>query len=99
VERHYEAVADALRAYLESADGIPALERTTTELLWSLPPRLSEGGLRRRVHEVLGEADLVKFAKLRPSSDEAEAYLGRALDLLERWHAAAPAVEELDAAR
>lgn len=99
VERHYEAVADALRAYLESADGIPALERTTTELLWSLPPRLSEGGLRRRVHEVLGEADLVKFAKLRPSSDEAETYLGRALDLLERWHAAAPAVEELDAAR
>jgi hypothetical protein len=99
VARHYEAVADALRDYLEAADGIPARERTTTELLWSLPPRLAEGGVRRRLQEVLGDADLVKFAKLRPSSDAAAAYTARARDLLERWHRAAPVGEELDAIR
>ena len=99
VARHYEAVADALRDYLEEADGLPARERTTTELLWSLPPRLAEGGLRRRVQEVLGDADLVKFAKLRPRPDEAASYTTRARDLLERWHRAARAGEELDALR
>lgn len=99
VERHYEAVADALRAYLEEAEGIPAPERTTTELLWSLPPRLAEGGLRRRVQEVLGEADLVKFAKVRPPAEQAADYTARARDLLERWHRAAPVSEEQDAVR
>jgi hypothetical protein len=99
VARHYEAVADALRDYLEEADGLPARERTTTELLWSLPPRLAEGGLRRRLQEVFGDADLVKFAKLRPRPEEAAAYTTRARELLERWHRAARAGEELDALR
>jgi hypothetical protein len=99
VARHYEAVADALRDYLEEADGLPARERTTTELLWSLPPRLAEGGLRRRLQEVFGDADLVKFAKLRPRPDEAATYTTRARELLERWHRAARAGEELDALR
>jgi hypothetical protein len=99
VARHYEAVADALRDYLEEADGLPARERTTAELLWSLPPRLAEGGLRRRVQEVLSDADLVKFAKLRPNPGEAASYTARARDLLERWHRTAPAGEELDAIR
>ncbi len=99
VARHYETVADALRDYLEAADGIPARERTTSELLWSLPPRLAEGGLRRRVQEVLGDADLVKFAKLRPLPAEAASYTARARDLLERWHRAAPVNEEFDAVR
>jgi len=99
VARHYQAVADALRDYLEEADGLPARERTTTELLWSLPPRLAEGGLRRRVQEVLSDADLVKFAKLRPNPGEAASYTARARELLERWHRAPPAGEELDAIR
>ncbi|HWB42759.1 MAG TPA: hypothetical protein VG500_15970 [Gemmatimonadales bacterium] len=99
VARHYEAVADVLRDYLEAAEGLPARERTTTELLWSLPPRLAEGGLRRRIQEVLGEADLVKFARLRPTPPDAEAYAIRARELLDRWHRAAPAGEELDAVR
>jgi hypothetical protein len=99
VARHYQEVADALRDYLELADGLPARERTTTELLWSLPPRLAEAGLRRRVLDVLGEADLVKFARLRPIAGEATGFSGRARDLLERWHRAAPAGEKLDAVR
>ena len=99
VARHYESVADALRDYLEAEHDIPARERTTTELLWSLPPRLAEGGLRRRVQEVLGDADLVKFARLRPRPDEAAGYTTGARDLLERWHRAARVSEEQDAIR
>jgi hypothetical protein len=99
VERHYEAVAGALREYLVAAEEIPAPERTTTELLWSLPPRLAEGGLRRRVQDVLGAADLVKFALRRPAAEEAAAFSRSARELLDRWHLATAAQEQLDAVR
>jgi hypothetical protein len=98
VERHYESVAHALRQYLESAENIPAPERTTTELVWSLPPRLAEGGLRRRVQEVLGAADLVKFARGRPGVADAASYTRAARELLDRWRQAA-ALEDRDAVR
>ena len=99
VERHYEAVADALREYLTAAEDIPAPERTTTELLWSLPPRLAEGGLRRRVQDVLGAADLVKFALQRPAGEEAAGFTRGARELLDRWHLAAAGKEEMGAVR
>jgi hypothetical protein len=94
VARHYEAVADVLRGYLEDAAEVPARERTTSELLWTLPPRLSEGGLRRRCREVLGEADLVKFARVRPEPDEADSFLHQSRDLLTGWRSAAESSED-----
>ena len=84
-DRHYEATVDVLRDYLESAEELPARERTTTELLWSLPPKLSEGGLRRRAQLVLSEADLVKFARRRPDLTSAGSFLSDARELLEHW--------------
>jgi hypothetical protein len=86
----YAAGAEVLRAYLEAAEGLPARERTTSELLWALPPRLGEGGLRRRLHQVLGRADLVKFARARPTPADAAEFLADARELLSRWHLAAP---------
>ncbi len=96
---YYEAVADVLRGYLEAAEDLPARERTTSELLWALPPRLAEAGLRRRLQDVLGEADLVKFARARPGPAEALVYVREARSVLERWHAASAPGEALDAAR
>jgi hypothetical protein len=87
VARHFEAVADALRDYLEAAQDVPARERTTTELLWSLPPHLLEGTLRQRYGAVFDEADLVKFARRRPGSAAATRFLREAHGLLDRWHA------------
>jgi hypothetical protein len=84
VVRHYEAVADALRDYLE-AHGVPARERTTSELRWALPPALLAGSTRRRYEEVFGAADLVKFAHWRPGAGEAEVFLGAARELLNGW--------------
>jgi hypothetical protein len=100
VERHYESAADTLRDYLEAAEEIPARERTSTELLWSLPPRLMEDGLRRLTAQVLGDADLVKFARSRPDAAAAAAHLREARELLSRWHQAAiERPEEADAIR
>jgi hypothetical protein len=85
VTRHYEAVADALRDYLEAAADIPARERTTTELRWSLPAHLLDGRLGRRFESQFDEADLVKFARRRPAAREARAFLVDARELLDGW--------------
>ena len=99
VAEHYESVVDTLRDYLEAAEAIPARERTSSELLWGLPPRLTEGGLRGLAAELLDEADLVKFARSRPDAEAAAGHLVQARALLRRWHEAAPAESEADAVR
>ena len=87
VARHYAAVTDVLRDYLET-HGIPARERTTTELRWAMPPALVAGASRRRFEDLFDAADLVKFAHWRPGAAEAGAFLLAARELLTRWHAA-----------
>lgn len=96
VARHYEAVTDTLRDYLESR-GVPARERTTSELRWQLPPAMLAGGVRHRFEEVFDDADLVKFARWRPDPATAETFLGSARDLLARWRRVRASEEALDA--
>lgn len=95
--RHYEAVTDVLRDYLESAEAVPARERTSAEILWSLPPHLSEGELRERLRGILEQADLVKFARLRPGKAEAGQFLERCRALLQDWHQTNAATSVSDA--
>jgi hypothetical protein len=96
VDRHYEAVADVIRRCLEEAHGVPALERTTAELTWALPPVLADDGLRDRCAAILADADLVKFARRRPDEADAARLLRAARDLLDAWRAAAPVVRETE---
>ena len=93
VARHYDLVTDALRDYLELAEGVPARERTTTELRWSLPPHLLDGALAARYGAVFDESDLVKFARRRPGASAAATFLEDARGLLDRWHDARRAGE------
>jgi hypothetical protein len=92
VDLQYVAAIDVLRDYLGAAEEIPARERTSSELLWSMPPRLTEGGLRRLTSQLLNEADQVKFARRRPDSAAAAAHLRDARELLRRWHETADAI-------
>ena len=84
VARHYAEVTDVLRDYLE-AHGVPARERTTSELRWALAPRVLAGRGRRRFETVFDAADLVKFAHWRPGVDDAEEFLMAARELLASW--------------
>ncbi len=84
VARHYAEVTDVLRDYLE-AQGVPARERTTSELRWALAPGLLAGRGRRRFETVFDAADLVKFARWRPGADDAEGFLVAARELLASW--------------
>jgi len=98
VARRYAEVADSLRDYLAAAEGVPARERTSTELLDVLPFHLRDEELRRASMRVFGEADLVKFARRRPGRDAAAAFLGEARALLAAWREAATR-ETADAVR
>ena len=91
VERHYDETADVIRRYLEDAFDVPAVHRTTSELRRALPGALRGGGPGRDVIALLGEADLVKYARLRPDPRTARAFLDRTDALVARWPAAAAA--------
>ena len=99
IEAHYESVAQTLRQYLEDAYQVGALERTTAELVWALPPELGRGGLRDACREILAEADLVKFAEARPNPAAAAEFLRHARELLDAWHRAAAAEKGAHAVR
>lgn len=84
----YDEVTAALRRYLEDAHGVRAMRRTTSELARALPAVLGADGRGTELRTLLARADLVKFARLRPSRDEAAAFIVRAVALLDAWHAA-----------
>lgn len=86
VTLHYERVADVLRRFLEDGLGVRTSDRTTEELVWSLAQGLSEDGQREECLALLEEADLVKFARLRPDEAAAARFLARAHALLDSWH-------------
>lgn len=98
VDRHYDGVTHVVRRYLEDAYGIPALERTTGELVWALPPVLADGGLRDRCAAFLADADLVKFARHRPDDADAAHLIRAARELLGAWRDAAPPAATLESA-
>lgn len=92
VARFYDDVTDVLRRYLEAEYGVPAVHRTTPELLRTLPAALA--GSAPATAAALGEADFVKFARLRPRADAAGAFLVRASALLDEWHSATPSTHD-----
>ncbi len=75
-------IGDALRDYLADGWGVTARERTTLELLSSLPERLRAE--RTGLLSVLSAVDLAKFARLAPDPGEVPGLAGRALTTLER---------------
>jgi hypothetical protein len=76
-----------LRRYLEEGHGIAALERTTAELIRALPSTPADARLNDRCGALLGEADLVKFARARRDTQAAERFARDARALLDGWHA------------
>jgi hypothetical protein len=81
----YTQLGDALRAYIETVYHIPAMESTTREVLRDMKLEQIDPTLSRYCEQVLRQADMAKFAKYKPSSDQAledcsqaEAFLQRA---------------------
>jgi hypothetical protein len=79
----YSKLGDSLRLYLERVYQIPALESTSRELIDDLHREAAPEPLINRTKTVLREADMVKFAKFTPSSDQAQKALEEANKFLD----------------
>lgn len=84
----YAGVADVVRDCLLEVGAIPHQGLTSAEVAVALPLSLAAGDLRIRCETVLQDADLVKFARVRPDFSAAEAQIARTRALLEAWKAA-----------
>jgi hypothetical protein len=86
---HYTLIADCIRTYVQGRYGIPALDRTTYELLTAMrqapsdSPDAIDPGHISLFHDLLTEADAVKFAKLRPPIQQAWEALSRARHIVD----------------
>ena len=85
----YVDLSDTLRVYMARRMGLHAPERTTAEVVAALRRRPEVGAqAARRLHEVLKQADLVKFAGAHPTPDASASVLSTAQDVLRALEAA-----------
>lgn len=80
----YIDLGDAIRQYYESLYNLPALESTSRELLTMLKNGAIDEDLVADTRAVLQEADMVKFAKFKPTQKQADRALSKAYNFLER---------------
>jgi hypothetical protein len=70
VKEYYSRLTDILRLYLEKRFDFPALESTTPEILYQINRYISGVEILSNLKYILEFADLVKFAKQIPLSNE-----------------------------
>ncbi len=80
---YYTELTDILRRYIEARFTIPALESTSAEILHDL---LGIPGVNREAWDLVGQvlmlADMVKFAKEKPSPQKNEESLERGIEFV-----------------
>lgn len=69
-KEYYTSLVDILRVYLERRFGINAMEMTSTQILSSLRSNPETRDNQPRIKQILEIADFVKFANVRPMSDD-----------------------------
>ncbi len=82
-------VADLVRVTLVQVGALPHQGLTTPEVPPQLPPSLARGDLANRCRGLLSDADLVKFAKVKPDRAAASSHVSLARGLFEAWRDAA----------
>lgn len=74
----YSTIIEAVRIYLKKVYSIPATEATTTEIMSEARKSSLPADARDRLWALLGEADLVKFAKHVPTEEEKSEFIEKA---------------------
>jgi hypothetical protein len=103
IKSYYSELTDIARTYIEEEIHIPAMESTTSELIVSLRNVAKSKKLKlskeilENLEKVLQQADLVKFAKVKPLDFEIEEDKKRITSTIVTIHKAIPElVEEKD---
>ena len=90
VKEYHVRISEILRRYIEGQLEVPALELTTQEVVGGMQRAALGGRVTGAFRTFLERCDLVKFAKLRPGSDEARALMAQARELVRMTSGAAP---------
>lgn len=72
VKNYYSRLTDIARTYIELRYKIPAMEKTTEELMASFHKGMLKKSVKKELNEVLSLSDFVKFAKAQPDFLENE---------------------------
>ncbi|MBC7525788.1 MAG: hypothetical protein H7239_15290 [Flavobacterium sp.] len=102
VKIYYSELTDIVRNYIEEEIQIPAMESTTSELIISLKKVASQKKMKlspeilKNLEKVLKQADLVKFAKVKPLDFEIEEDKKRISNSIITIHKSIPVVAEVN---
>lgn len=102
IKNYYSELTDIARNYIEEEIHIPAMESTTSELIEGLRNAAKEKKLKlsnetvENLEKVLKQADLVKFAKVKPLDFEIEEDKKRISSSIVTIHKSIPEVVEVD---
>ena len=100
VKEYYSELTDIARNYIEEEIHIPAMESTTSELIIGLRKVAKQKKLKvstetlENLEKVLKQADLVKFAKVKPLDFEIEEDKKRISNTIVTLHKSIPAIVE-----
>lgn len=102
VKSYYSELTDIVRTYIEEEINIPAMESTTSELILNLRKTAKQKKLKlsqetlQNLEKVLQQADLVKFAKVKPLDYEIEEDKKRISSSIVVIHNSIPVIVEKD---
>ncbi|MEM8845507.1 MAG: BatD family protein [Bacteroidota bacterium] len=95
-KKYYSELTDIVRSYLEEDVNVTALESTTDQLITKLELLKDSGELQiedetiKQFQQILRTADLVKFARSKPSTSVAEQDRKLVEEIVEKTHEALP---------
>jgi hypothetical protein len=93
IKEHYSDLSEIIRRYIAARYGVAAMELTTTELLRIIDAFALSHDERHRLSELLGESDLVKFAKYIPDEARRNRSVPEAIRFVEHTRPAPQPVE------
>lgn len=102
IKHYYSELTDIARNYIEEEIHIPAMESTTSELIEGLRKAAKQQKLKlsnetvENLEKVLKQADLVKFAKVKPLDFEIEEDKKRISNSIVTIHKSIPEIVEED---
>ncbi len=102
VKNYYSELTDIARTYIEEEIEIPAMESTTSEVIAGLRNAVIRKKMNltqetvENLERVLRQADLVKFAKVKPLDFEIAEDRNKIEKTIFTLHKAIPEVEEID---
>ena len=83
-KQYYSELTYTVRLYLEQRFGIQAIEHTTREIITDLKYADISEEDKMYLRKILSEADMVKFAKMKPQDEFGEESLNKSIDFVEK---------------